>query len=85
MEPVHLTRIDEHANMRRFYRLSVQPGLFGDWSLIREWGRIGTGGQSMTEFFDFEGAAAAAGAKLCRLKRRRGYHDTMRAVHSINR
>ena len=31
-----LTRIDEAANMRRFYRLSVQPGLFGDWSLARE-------------------------------------------------
>ncbi len=73
MEPVHLTRIDEEANMRRFYRLSVQPGLFGDWSLIREWGRIGTRGQSMTEWFEGENAADAAGGKLCEQKQRRGY------------
>lgn len=29
---------------RRFYRLTIQPGLFGP-VLLREWGRIGTFGQ----------------------------------------
>jgi len=33
--------------MRRFYALSTQPTLFGEMSLIRSWGRIGTNGQTM--------------------------------------
>ena len=42
--------------MRRFYRLDVQPDLFGIWGVVREWGRIGQAGRvqidpdpSMTE------------------------------------
>ncbi|MGH6834124.1 MAG: WGR domain-containing protein [Methylocella sp.] len=31
--------------MRGFYRLDVQPDLFGQWCFIREWGRIGRAGQ----------------------------------------
>jgi len=38
--------------MRRFYCLTLQPTLFGGASVIREWGRIGTRGQSMMETFD---------------------------------
>lgn len=73
MEPVYLTRIDPEANMRRFYRLSIQPGLFGDVSLVREWGRIGTQGQSMTQWFEDTSSAEAIGVKLCHQKQRRGY------------
>jgi predicted DNA-binding WGR domain protein len=36
---IHLTRIDPAQNMSRFYVLDVQPTLFGDWALVREWGR----------------------------------------------
>jgi len=32
-------------SMNRFYRASLQPDLFGGCSLIREWGRIGSGGR----------------------------------------
>ena len=39
-----LTRIDASRNARRFYRMEIVPGLVGDWSLIREWGRIGQSG-----------------------------------------
>lgn len=73
MQPVHLIRIDEQANMHRFYRLSVQPGLFGDWSLIREWGRIGTRGQTKTDWFGEEKDAIAVGDKLHQQKQQRGY------------
>jgi predicted DNA-binding WGR domain protein len=38
---INLLRIDEDSNMARFYKLDVQPTLFGEWSLVREWGRIG--------------------------------------------
>lgn len=30
--------------MRRFYVMDVQPDLFGQWLVIREWGRIGSPG-----------------------------------------
>jgi hypothetical protein len=31
-------RIDAAKNMHRFYRLEVQPDLFGAWCLTHEWG-----------------------------------------------
>jgi hypothetical protein len=40
-----LYRIDPARNMHRFYRLDIQPDLFGNQCLIREWGRIGRLGQ----------------------------------------
>lgn len=33
---VDLKRIDPSLNMRRFYRMSVQPDLFGGACLVRE-------------------------------------------------
>ena len=74
--PVHLRRIDPSRNMRRFYKLAVQPTLFGGASVIRNWGRIGTNGQSMMETFDSNGDAATASIRLERAKRRRGYRDS---------
>lgn len=71
--PVHLRRIDPTQNMHRFYTLAIQPTLFGGASVIRNWGRIGTNGQSMMETFDSEDDAAAASLRLERAKRRRGY------------
>ena len=38
---VILYRIDPEKQMQRYYRMDVQPDLFGRWCLIREWGRIG--------------------------------------------
>lgn len=61
--------------MRRFYMLAIQPTLFGGASVIRNWGRIGSGGQTMMETFDHPDDADAALSRLERTKRRRGYHD----------
>ncbi|RUW10002.1 WGR domain-containing protein, partial [Mesorhizobium sp. M1A.F.Ca.IN.020.06.1.1] len=58
--PVHLRRIDAMRNMRRFYVLAIQPTLFGGASVIRNWGRIGTNGQSMVQTFDQPGEADSA-------------------------
>lgn len=74
-DPVHLHRIDPAQNMRRFYSLAIQPTLFGGASVIRNWGRIGTNGQSMIETFDSGEDAVSAWTRLERIKRRRGYHD----------
>ena len=77
--PVHLHRIDTTQNMRRFYMLAIQPTLFGGASVIRNWGRIGSAGQAMTETFDSEKDAQDALVGLERTKRRRGYADVDRA------
>ncbi len=42
--PVILRRVDPARNMARFYRMQMQPTLFGGVTLIREWGRIGQAG-----------------------------------------
>lgn len=68
-----LKRIDPSLNMRRFYRMSVQPDLFGGVSLVREWGRIGFRGQMLVEQHENEGRAVAALVKLAAVKMRRGY------------
>lgn len=73
--PVHLRRIDATQNMRRFYVLAIQPTLFGGASVIRNWGRIGTNGQSMVQTFDQSEEADSALVRLERSKRRRGYRD----------
>jgi predicted DNA-binding WGR domain protein len=73
--PIHLRRIDPSQNMRRFYALAIQPTLFGGASVVRNWGRIGTHSQSMTETFDNTADAVLASRRLERMKRRRGYRD----------
>ena len=44
MNDVHLIRIDPARNVPRFYRLDVQPDLFGGFAVVKEWGRIGARG-----------------------------------------
>ena len=72
MNAVHLRRIDPARNMCRFYRLDVQPDLFGGVLLVKEWGRIGAHGRMVAEFYDNEALAAAALHRQARA-RRRGY------------
>jgi len=59
--------------MARFYELDVQPGLFGDVSVTRHWGRIGSLGQSKQHWFADDTAASELAGKLRRQKERRGY------------
>ena len=68
-----LTRIDTPSNARRFYRMEIVPGLFGDWSLIREWGRIGQSGQVRVDWFDTEAEAKDLRFALQMQKAKRGY------------
>lgn len=70
---MQMRRIDNARNMRRFYRMSIQPDLFGGASLIREWGRIGARGQMLIEQHPDEGHAVTALMKLAAVKKRRGY------------
>jgi len=34
-----LARIDPTRNIDRFYVVQIMPSLFGDWTVMREWGR----------------------------------------------
>ena len=51
MTATDLYRIDPPKRMRRFYRLDVQPDLFGQWCLMRESGRIGCAGRGRSICF----------------------------------
>ncbi|MEP9370139.1 WGR domain-containing protein [Xanthobacter sp. VNH20] len=79
---LHLHRIEPARNMRRFYALALQPTLFGGASVMRNWGRIGTNGQSMMETFDQPEEATATLGRLERTKRRRGYRDAKAPARS---
>ena len=70
---IDLKRIDVTKNMRRFYRMSLQPDLFGGVDLVREWGRIGFRGQWLIERHLGEDEAVSAMLKLEAAKRKRGY------------
>lgn len=71
--PVNLIHVDPEHNMARFYGVEVQPTLFGEVSVLRNWGRIGTKGRGMMVTYDDEDQAAAALQKLDKQKRGRGY------------
>ena len=73
---LHLRCIDPVRNRRRFYALSVQRNLFGEWVLVREWGRIGRGGRIKAQPFSSAGPALDALRELARQKTRRGYDVT---------
>ena len=40
---IYLTKVDPSRDMSRFFTLDVQMTLFGEWVLIREWGRDDSG------------------------------------------
>jgi predicted DNA-binding WGR domain protein len=70
MSAVHLARLDPARNMRRFYRLDMQPDLF---AVVKEWGRIGARGRMVGEWHMTEAEALAALQRQATRKRRRGY------------
>lgn len=74
-QPYHLyvERTVADKNMARFYALSIQPTLFGDVSLVRSWGRIGTRGQQMVQLFSDEKLAVRLFLEVLIKKRKRGY------------
>ncbi len=73
MSGVYLTRRDPSRNLARFYRMLLAPTLFGEWLLLREWGRIGSGGTVRADPYPNAGAALLAMQALVRAKKKRGY------------
>jgi predicted DNA-binding WGR domain protein len=73
MNSIYMERHDTKNNMHRFYQMFVTPGLFDDWSLVKEWGRVGSPGTVRKDWFDCEEAAAIAGQKIRTSKIKKGY------------
>jgi predicted DNA-binding WGR domain protein len=73
MTAVILYRIDSSKRMYRYYRMDLQPDLFGEWCLMKEWGRIGSGGQTRSVPFPTPQEAQGARDRQRRAKERRGY------------
>ncbi len=69
----YLERIDRSKNMARYYRLSVAKTLFGEWAMVREWGRIGRGGQSREHWCSSEADAMNLLTSKHAERVRRGY------------
>jgi predicted DNA-binding WGR domain protein len=69
----YLKKIDPKSNQFRFYTIAVVQTLFGEWAVVREWGRLGQAGTVREIGFDTEAEARAVGIKLQKRKERRGY------------
>jgi predicted DNA-binding WGR domain protein len=68
-----LTRTDPAKNLYRFYVVSVAPTLFGEWSVVREYGRIGSPGTVQTRTFDREPDAQRAEQRSIKRRITHGY------------
>lgn len=68
-----LERRDDERNMARFYVLAIEPTLFGDIALVREWGRFGARGRRRLDLHADHAAAAEALDVWLTRKSRRGY------------
>jgi len=69
----YLIKIDTEKNQRRFYSLHLAPDLFGGWSLVREWGRLGAGGTLRIDPFATEQEAQMALETIESGKLKKGY------------
>ncbi len=70
---MYLTRTEPESDQSWFYRMQIVQGLFGDWGLIREWGRTGSKGRARTDWFGTELDAKDARFDLHMKKAMSGY------------
>ena len=68
-----LERVDAACNMARYYVLSLEPTLFDDAAVVREWGRLGRFGGRRIDLYAKDGDARLALDAWLARKLRRGY------------
>ena len=73
MTHIYLAKHDSEKNIHRFYQIFVIPGLFNDWSLTKEWGRVGSPGMVRNEWFTTEQEAELVSLKIISKKIKKGY------------
>jgi predicted DNA-binding WGR domain protein len=71
-----LIKIAPDRRMSRFYEIHLAPTLFGDWTVVREWGRIGSPGRVRVDWYSTEEGAHTAGLRLRHQKVRSGYRPS---------
>jgi predicted DNA-binding WGR domain protein len=71
MPAVYMERSDCSRNLARFYQVE-KPTLFGEWAVIRRWGRIGTYGNMRQDWFTSLAEAQGSCDHRVACKRRRG-------------
>ncbi|WP_244613680.1 WGR domain-containing protein [Nitrobacter winogradskyi] len=67
--------------MATFYKLDVEPTLFGEWAFVGERGRIGRA-DTFAAHYDTVAAGQVARSKQIQLKEHRGYSAAWRSVVS---
>ena len=77
MNRIYLVRYDAAKNMYWFYQMFLAQGLLGEWSLIREWGRVGSPGTVRKDWFDTEEEAITARQRLYDAKQKKGYQTVL--------
>jgi predicted DNA-binding WGR domain protein len=60
-------------NEARFYCVALQADLLAGWTVVREWGRIGSAGRVRSDVHCDLASATAAAERLAARKRGRGY------------
>ena len=70
---VTLRNIDPAHKRWRFYSVAIGRTLFGDLSITREWGHIGSPGRIAVESFASEEEARRGEQQTIRLRARHGY------------
>jgi predicted DNA-binding WGR domain protein len=70
-------KIDLERDHRRWYVISWGPTLFGNYAVVRSWGRFGTDwARCKSETFEESETARAEADAQARRRLRRGYTET---------
>src|SRR5512132_794984 len=79
-ELAYLEKVDPSRRMMRFYAIWIGPTLFGEWAMVREWGRVGSPGRLRESWFETEKIANQAGMNL---KKGRRHADIRRSPERL--
>ena len=72
-EQLYLQAIEPAKNKSRFYKLLIQPDLWGGVSLVREYGRISQPGTVILNWYEKELDVLESMKRLSQIKCKRGY------------
>lgn len=64
-------------NIDRFYVVQVMPNLFGDWTVLREWGRRGSPGTVRLSSYQHRNEAETAEQRTVKRRLQHGYRDAV--------
>lgn len=70
---IQLTSTHPKIDHRRFYTVTVCADLFGNWTVIREWGRVGRPGTLRTDCFANHALAVERARSLVNRRIRSGF------------